>query len=159
MLLLQLAWRLYETLGRRALLLTYNRALAADIRRMLTLLGVPDDVGERHIQVQTVYAFFFALMKALGVVSEGEVDFLGRYEERKAEALALLRSGTLTEHDLAGLRTAHPQRFGWDYVFIDEGQDWPEDERDLLRFIYPPERFAIADGVDQLVRGGQCDWN
>jgi hypothetical protein len=159
MLLLQLAWRLYETLGRRVLLLTYNRALAADIRRMLTLLGVPDDVGERHIQVQTVYAFFFALLRALGVVSEGEDDFLMRYEERKTEALALLRSGTLTASDLSTLRTAHSQRFGWDYLFIDEGQDWPDDERDLLRFLYPPERFVVADGMEQLVRGAQCDWN
>jgi hypothetical protein len=159
MLLLQLAWRAYETLGRRVLLLTYNRALAADIRRMLTLLGVPDDVGERHIQIQTVYSFFFALLKALGVVADEEEDFLGSYEGRKAEALALLRSGALTPGDLAALRQAQHQRFGWDYVFVDEGQDWPEDERDLLRCLYPPERFTVADGMDQLVRGPECDWN
>ncbi|MCI0457342.1 MAG: AAA family ATPase [Gemmataceae bacterium] len=158
MLLLQLAWRLYETLGRRVLLLTYNRALAADLRRMLTLMSVPDDVGDRHILIQTVYAFFFAVLKGLELVSGPEQDFLQRYDELKAEALALLRSGALTADDVARLRAAHPQAFDWDYVFIDEGQDWPKDERDLLRFLWPPERFVIADGVDQLVRGAQCDW-
>jgi hypothetical protein len=158
MLLLQLAWRLYETLGRRILLLTYNRALAADLRRMLTLLGVPDDVGDRHIQIQTVYAFFFAILKGLGLVSGSDEDFLNRYEDRKSEALAMLRSGALTADDVGRLRAEHPQGFDWDHVFIDEGQDWPENERDLLRFLWPLERFVIADGVDQLVRGVECNW-
>jgi hypothetical protein len=44
-------------------------------------------------------------------------------------------------------------------VFIDEAQDWPEDERDLLRSIYPANRFVIADGMDQYVRSERpCDW-
>jgi AAA domain len=159
MLLLQLAWRLYEAQGRRVLLLTYNRALAADIKRMLTLLGVPDDVGDRHIHIQTVYSFFFALLQGIGVVTESEDDFFACYEERKSEALEFLRKGAVTAGDVARLRTAHPHSFGWDYVFIDEGQDWPESERDLLRFFYSPERFVIADGMDQLVRGTECDWN
>lgn len=157
-LMLQLAWRLYETVGGRILLLTYNRALAADIRRMLTLLGVPDDIGDRHIQIQTVYSYFYALLKALGVVSANEDDFLSCYEERKTEALAMLRGGTLTSQDLADLRAKQPQMFRWDDIFIDEAQDWPEDERDLLRFFCKPERLVVADGIDQLVRGAECDW-
>jgi hypothetical protein len=158
MLLLQLAWKLYEAQGCRVLLLTYNRALAADIKRMLTLLGVPDDVGDRHIQIQTVYSFFFALLQRIGVLAESEDDFFARYEERKSEALEFLRKGAVTAADIARLRAAHPHSFGWDYVFIDEGQDWPDNERDLLRSFYPPERFVVADGMDQLVRGTECDW-
>ncbi len=51
------------------------------------------------------------------------------------------------------------EAFGWDFVFVDEGQDWPEDERDLLRRFYPSSQFVIADGVDQFVRGQKaCDW-
>ncbi len=93
MLLLQLAWRLYETQNRRVLILTYNRALAADLRRMLTLLGVPDDVGTRNIQVQTVYSFFHAVLRGLGHISGMEDDFLLRYEAVKNEALAMLMQG------------------------------------------------------------------
>src|SRR5438270_300866 len=40
MLLLQLAWKLYQDLGARVLILTYNKALLADIRRLLTLIGI-----------------------------------------------------------------------------------------------------------------------
>ncbi len=51
------------------------------------------------------------------------------------------------------------QKFTWNYIFIDEAQDWPNDERDLLRCFYPPECFVIADGVDQFIRqDGATDW-
>jgi hypothetical protein len=159
MLLLQLAWRLYESLGKRVLILTYNRALAADIKRMLTLLGVPDDVGYSHLQVQTVYAFFFALLIRLGVVAEDEPDLLGHYEDRKAEGLELLRNGVLTAEDLSTLKREEVQAFGWNYIFIDEAQDWPDDERDILRYFYTSDCFVVADGIEQLIRGAECDWN
>jgi hypothetical protein len=158
MLLLQLAWRLYETQNRRILVLTYNRALAADLRRMLTLLGVPDDVGTRHIQIQTVYSFFHAVLRALGLISGNEEDFLLRYEAVKDEALAMLNTGAVTPQDVAKLIAEQPLAFGWDHVFIDEGQDWPGNERDLLRHFFPRRPFVVADGIDQLVRGTECDW-
>jgi hypothetical protein len=42
---------------------------------------------------------------------------------------------------------------------IDEAQDWPEDERDLLYATFGRERLVIADGVDQLLRRDvPCDW-
>ena len=157
-LLLQLAWRLFETQNRRVLVLTYNRVLAADLRRMLTMLGVPDDVGTRHIQVQTVYSFFYAVLRGVGFVSGEEDDFLDRYEGIKDEALAMLRTGALTKQDVEKLITQRTQTFHWDHVFIDEAQDWPENERDLLRHVFPSGKFVIADGVDQLVRGTECDW-
>ena len=31
----------------------------------------------------------------------------------------------------------------WDYVLIDEGQDWPGDERDLLYSIFGAERVIV----------------
>ena len=36
---------------------------------------------------------------------------------------------------------------------IDESQDWPENEKKILYELYGPNKFVIADGVDQLVRG------
>lgn len=45
MLLLQLAWRLHNERGRKILLLTYNHALLADLRRLMTLLGISDDIS------------------------------------------------------------------------------------------------------------------
>ena len=49
--------------------------------------------------------------------------------------------------------------FGWDMVFVDEGQDWPPNEIEILRAVYTPERIAVADGVDQFVRNSVADWS
>jgi superfamily I DNA and RNA helicase len=43
--------------------------------------------------------------------------------------------------------------FAWDHVLVDEGQDWPEDERDILYQCFGPHRCIVADGVHQLIRG------
>jgi hypothetical protein len=61
--------------------------------------------------------------------------------------------------DVTRLRSERPTIFDWHYVFIDEAQDWPEQERDLLRYFFPAERCVVADGVDQLVRQNvRSDW-
>ena len=57
--LLSLAWRLWKTKGARILVLTYNRALAADMNRLLTLMGMIDEVGAPLIKVQTVHSFLY----------------------------------------------------------------------------------------------------
>jgi hypothetical protein len=42
---------------------------------------------------------------------------------------------------------------------IDESQDWPENEKKILYKLYGTNKFVIADGVDQLVRGVKhIDW-
>jgi len=158
MILLQLAWRLYEEQGARVLVLTYNKALMADLRRLLTLVGAGDATHARSIQVQTVHSFLGSALRGLGLLAPQE-DLLSRYEALKGEALALIREGGLTTGDVERLLREHPEAFGWDFLLIDEGQDWPEDERDLLRFLYPARQFVIADGVDQFVRSeSACDW-
>jgi hypothetical protein len=44
-------------------------------------------------------------------------------------------------------------------VFVDEGQDWPNDEIEILRSIYGPERLAVSDGIDQYVREYVANWS
>ena len=47
----------------------------------------------------------------------------------------------------------------WDLLLIDELQDWPVTERNLIYELYGYERVIIADGVDQFVRGVErIDW-
>ncbi len=47
----------------------------------------------------------------------------------------------------------------YDYVLIDEAQDWPELERDTVCKLFGPQRCIVADGVDQLVRSNrQTEW-
>ena len=46
-----------------------------------------------------------------------------------------------------------------DHIFVDEGQDWPEEERLILFALFKSNNFVVADGVDQLVRSQKyIDW-
>jgi hypothetical protein len=158
MLMLQLAYRLFADHVARVLLLTYNRALVSDLRRLFTLIGLPEDVACGSVQVRTIHSFLAQALRSLQVYDGGD-DFLDRYDEYVRLALEYIRSGAITTVDLARLRSEYPSTFDWHYVFIDEAQDWPEQERDLLRFFFPTERCAVADGVDQLVRQNvRTDW-
>ncbi len=153
MLLLQLAWRAFSDTGARTLLLTYNTALLADIRRLLTLVCDAQGLKDRGIQAQTIMSFFASAFRGLGILADDR-DYLEDYAALKAEALVLI-----TKDDIAALVRERTEAFEWDFVFIDEAQDWPEDERDLLRRFYPSSQFVIADGLDQFVRGqASCDW-
>jgi hypothetical protein len=153
MLLLQLAWRAFQDQGARTLILTYNTALLADIRRLLTLVGDAHGLRDRGIQAQSIMAFFASAFRGLGLLT-ADKDYLEDYAALKAEALSLV-----TAADATSLVREQTEAFGWDFIFIDEGQDWPEDERDLLRRFYSPVQFVVADGMDQFVRGqAPCDW-
>lgn len=159
--LLQIARTLHETKGDRILLLTYNKALVSDIRRLLSILGITDKIDDRTISIRSSDSFFFGLLKAYGLApSHGpENEFPTDYVQKKDELLQFLR--TSNSDVLMNERTAvdNPEYFAWDFVLIDEGQDWPEEERDILFALFGPEHLIVADGVDQFVREqGRCDW-
>jgi hypothetical protein len=148
--LLHLAKSLYDEEDARVLLLTYNKALVADVRRLLTLMGIPDDIAAHSIQVQTAHEFFYGVLSHPSLaLAPSPTDFrdvfLPQFDRLKDEALALFRSGAATRDDIEAAKT-------WDYVFVDEAQDWPHNERDLLAALVGPERLVVADGVDQFVR-------
>lgn len=157
--LLQLAHRLVEEKDARVLILTYNRALVADIRRLLTILGIGDDIVGRTIQMQTVHSFLYDALHGLRILDPAGTDFLSEYERLKDEALEYLRSGAVSREDIEELVARGHEAFAWDYVFVDEAQDWPANERDLLVHLYGPGRVVVADGIDQLVRStAPVDW-
>jgi hypothetical protein len=155
--LLQMAYRAFDQLGLRSLVLTFNRALVADMRRTMALLGVPRSVEKGGVAIETVHGFVGRLMLKLGVI-DGYADFLENYEAHKATLLDYLRSGTVTSDDLAAMMRADATEFDWDLVFIDEGQDWPGDEIAILNTVYSPKRLVVSDGVDQYVRDSVADW-
>jgi AAA domain len=150
--LLQLAKHLYDERAARVLVLTYNRALVADLRRLMTIMGIGDGYAEKSIQIQTIHSFFYHIMKTLGVFSKGEDEFLQKYSEFKKETLDLLFSGAIMYEDIQNLIQSDTNKFAWDFVFVDEGQDWPNDEREILFKLFGYNFFTIADGIDQLVR-------
>lgn len=155
--LLQAAWRLFRERGERTLFLTYNHALAADLKRLMSLLGVPSALDEGGIAIETVMSFMYSWVTALCLLDNEELNY-DDYPRILSEALQYLEFGTLSQADIEALREASSDRFDYDYVFIDEGQDWPAYEVRLLNALYGSSRLCVADGVDQLIRGESVDW-
>jgi len=157
--LIRVAYQAYDEFGLRVVLLTYNKALVADLRRLLALLGAKDTVGEGSISIKTIHSFMHEWLVALGVITKQQPNFLEAYEEYKNVALEYLSTGTLTKNDVEKERAARSRSLTWDLLLIDESQDWPATERDLIYQLYGPEKVIIADGVDQFVRGVEkIDW-
>jgi GTPase SAR1 family protein len=156
--LLQMAYRAFDREQIRSLVLTYNKALVADMRRTMALLGVPRSVENGGICIDTVHAFIGRLMHGLGIIKNYD-GFLETYEERKKVLLDYIHTKAVSQSDVDDLVTRNPAEFLWDIVFVDEGQDWPANEIEILRTIYGPERIAVADGIDQFVRNSVADWS
>lgn len=156
--LLQMAYRAFDQLGQRSLVLTFNKALVADMRRTMSLLGVPRDVEKGGVAIETVHGFIGRLMLKLGVI-DGYEGFLDDYVAHKETLLNYLRSGTVTAKDLSEIMRADATEFDWDLVFVDEGQDWPRDEIAILNAFYGPTRLVVSDGIDQYVRHSVADWS
>ena len=73
--------------------------------------------------------------------------YLERYAELKAEFLEVI--------DVLDTTDVEP----WDFVFIDEAQDWPDDERRIVFELYGALNTVVADGQTQLFRTHtHCDW-
>lgn len=47
----------------------------------------------------------------------------------------------------------------YDFLLVDEGQDWSDEHRDLMYNIFGSERVIVADGVDQFVDRIRCNWD
>lgn len=137
--LLRIAHDLYVSRNSKVLILTYNLALVADIRRLFAIMGLPSETDAPSIQVRSIHAYLYKTLKDLGLRVAPQL-FLQDFQQLKEEALAL---EAINPDDIEH----------WDFVLIDEAQDWPSDERDLLFKIYGPLRIIVADGVDQLIRG------
>jgi len=157
--LIQIASQAYDEYGMRVILLTYNKALVADITRLLSIQGVRNATGESGMMVRTIHSFVREWLTSLAVLPKGCKDFVDNYESYKREALELLTQKTITEEDIKLARSSHSRDLDWDLLLIDESQDWPASERDLLYRFYSPDSIIIADGVDQFVRGiERIDW-
>jgi hypothetical protein len=151
--LLHLAYDRYVRAQQRTLFLTYNVALAAEAERLLTIRGIRDQVAGPSIRVETIQTFIGQVLRATGLLGDGE-DFSSVYASRKQPLLDYLN-----DSDLARVVREESDLLIWDLVCVDEAQDCPADERDILHRLFGPERCVIADGIDQMVRiEPPCDW-
>lgn len=156
-LLLQSAYEAFQERGMRSLFLTYNTALAADIQRTLALMGIPSESEVGGISVRTVMSFTYSWLTKLGLQLGNESNF-DDYEVRCAEALSYINQGAIKSSDIEALKVAKREELEFDAVVVDEAQDWPQVEANLLAALYGGERISLADGLSQLVRGAPTDW-
>ena len=153
--LLRLAKDLYDD-GNRVILLTFNKALVADIRRLLVILGMNNKNFDGKIHITTAHKFFRQMLLSWDLWKKDPVDMESfpekQYREGKGELLQLLSEETPESLFNEPNVKNSPEVFAWDYVLVDEGQDWPVDERDILYKVFGPNHCIVADGVDQLTR-------
>jgi len=157
--MLQAAHEAFERHGKRTLVLTYNVALAADIRRMLALLGVPSSGDGGGVEVRTAMSFVYSWLNKLGTVASGSNSSHEDYEQECQECLDLLEGGAISRGDIDAIIGADQERYAFDAIIVDEAQDWPQPEARLLAVLYGGEKISIADGREQLLRGRPTDWS
>ena len=134
--LLQFAYRQIQT-GKKCVFLTYNHALVSDIQRLIAFSDFSSAENE-NLSVQTMIQFFSEIMKQYGIDNAYEEEY---FEQLYNSRLHELNSKILSKNDC-----------GWDYVLVDEAQDWSQNEINVLLSLFRPEQIVIADGVDQFVR-------
>jgi hypothetical protein len=156
--LLHLALRAYKENGDRTLFLTYNHALAADMRRLLVLMKVPSSFEHGGIRIETVMSFMYSWFNKTGLVEDQDRRDFSAYEDLCASSVELLESGVIDANDVSQLINDNEEKFDFDTVVVDEAQDWPQAEVNLLKALYGNNNIVIADGVDQLVRGRAANW-
>ena len=152
--ILRMAYRLQEEQNARCLILTYNRALVGDIKRILAFADVSDRLDYRTVSIQTMQSFFRQMMLDFGDTLN--ITFDGTFEDDYKNGLEILhkfiKNDLIDEHDILEIKKHNPE-LCWDYVLVDEAQDWQDEEKEILMTFYRQGHLIVADGVDQIVRG------
>lgn len=156
--LIQTAIYLVDEKSARVLLLTYNKALVSDIRRLFALGELPDMFEENCVAVNTMQSYFYRLVNK--VLYDGKMSgdkYLSHYEQVLAELNDFLsdpEGANLVKEELS-----EDSYLDWDYLLIDEAQDWNDSERDIVLKLFDKGKIIVADGGNQFVRRGKvCDW-
>lgn len=147
--LMQLADHAYRRQNKRSLLMTYNKALVADLTRMKQLIGIPDSIEGGGIKLSTIHRLISVLARDMGIPT---TDFYERFQSIKKEICNYIDEELFTHDDRDQLKANKPYEYRFDIVFIDEGQDWPDDEIKIVRWLFGLTNIVVADGVDQIVR-------
>lgn len=157
--LIQTAIHLVDENQARVLMLTYNKALVSDIRRLFALAELPDMFEENCLHISTMHSYFYHLTNA--VLYNGQMNgskFLDQYDDVLSELLEFMDDEDAV--DIVKEVCMSDNSLDWDYVLIDEAQDWSNLERDVILKLYDKGKIIVADGGQQFVRRiDVCDWS
>ena len=170
LILLRFAYFLAIDKGSRCLILTYNKALIADINRLARLAGFKDDPSSASIGTSTCLRLIRKLLIEFGLYQEEptnlnaierlnyfKTNFSNKYESLLKDLLDLLKVADI--EDINKIKS-NLLELNYQYVFIDESQDWYAEEKDILYTIFGSENCIISYGSHQLLRNKiALDWN
>lgn len=139
MMLLQAADYLTKK-GRKCLFLTYNTALISDLKH--TLECMPQIISK--IKMESMHSFMISVLYQNGLwnnTSDIEKNFF-------PAVTTLLRAKDNIRY-----------RNNYEYVFVDEAQDWEKPIPELLKHLFRGSHIVIADGIDQFMRASEhTEW-
>lgn len=157
--LIQTAIHLVDEDQARVLMLTYNKALVSDIRRLFALAELPDMFEENCLHINTLHSYFYQLTNTVLYNSRmSGSKFLEKYDSILSELLSFMNDDDAIAivKELCAAESA----LDWDYILIDEAQDWSNLERDIILKIFDKGKIIVADGGQQFVRRiNVCDWS
>jgi len=166
--LLKIATDLALNSGSRSLILTYNHALVSDIKRTLALAEIPDGVDDYTVGVSTLHKFIYELVLGFGLVKDPlkqdannkhVPDFILHYDKYLQELIDCIEGGLIEQREIQELMKSRHEKVAWDFILIDEAQDWGELEKKIIFTIFGSKKVIIADGIDQLIRSQKkCNW-
>ncbi|GAA4053451.1 DEAD/DEAH box helicase family protein [Flavobacterium chungnamense] len=170
LILLRFSYFLAIEKGSRSLIITYNKALIADVNRLSRLAGFKDDPSSASIGTSTFLKLMRSLFIEFGIYEVEpsnltavekqnyfKINFTNKYNSLLTELLALI--GVADSNDIEELKTNLPE-LNYQYVFIDESQDWYPQERDILYSIFGSNNCIVSYGSHQLLRNNEpLNWS
>lgn len=159
---------------KKCLILSYNRALVQDINRLLRIEPYTDDWKRCSVQAQTIHSYFYSVLNEI-IVWQKEVEeenknnfnssnkatykdyirqicgyaYLNNYNQYLTEAKLKLDEGG---EPLQANSLWQKNRKDYNYILIDEAQDWLPAERDILYKQFGAKNFIVSIGEQQLIR-------
>jgi hypothetical protein len=154
--LLNIACDLCLNYQKRCLILTYNFTLVADIRRTLTFAHIPDGVGRESVRIMTLFKFFIDLFEGFGIYTGKDVlddkEFFNNYESYCKALSEFIKENKKPDVDIEDIMKQNHQLVNWDFIMIDEAQDWNPFEVEILYSIFGPSKIVISQAPDQKIR-------
>ncbi len=157
--LIQTAIDLVDEFDARVVILTYNKALVSDIRRLFTLAELPDMFQDSCVHICTMHSFFYRIINS--TLYDGNLSgekFINNYQALMVELLELFSDSDGKQ--LIDEILSKDTHLNWEYCLVDEAQDWSQVEMDVLLQLFSIDKIIVADGGQQFVRNEEvCDWS
>tara|TARA_Y100001970_G_scaffold35830_1_gene44268 strand:- start:110 stop:2227 length:2118 start_codon:yes stop_codon:yes gene_type:complete len=176
-LLLSFAQNLAKEQKKKIIVLTYNHALVTELKRLSNYLSIDPDL----LIVRTVMGYLISITKYFGFnIGLGDSrSFQRRYEETLSKfikwidknpeqfdkGMKKLKESGIKNPKIPGTETVDNifpidpdedgKAFDFDYWFVDEGQDFKETEKNLLRKLFGIKNSVISIGKGQWTRDFQ----